>query len=138
IAPENWAAAAQATAAAGVYNCPTLVIWDQHPSHDHYAQIEADPRYRYVPDYLRWFWQLTLPDLFDVTYPDKNSYAQHILKLSLPMVKALHTAGAPLLIGTDANLTGIFPGWTALREMELFAMAGLPPEAILQAATLNA
>jgi len=135
---ERWSEYAQKTAAAGVYNCPTLVIWDQHPPHGRYNVVEADPRYRYVPDYLRWFWQLTLPELFNVTYPDKDSYAQHILQLSLPMVQALHAAGAPLLIGTDANLTGIFPGWTALREMELFAMAGLPPDAILQAATLNA
>lgn len=137
VPPGGWAAAAAATVAAGVYNCPTLVIWDQHPPPGGLGPVEADPRYRYVPEYLRWFWQIAYPELFNVSYADKDRYPAHILQLALPMVKALYDAGAPLLVGSDANLTGIFPGWSALREMELLARAGLPNQAVLEAATLN-
>jgi imidazolonepropionase-like amidohydrolase len=138
IAPEKWAEAARQTAQAGVFNTPTLVIWDHHPPYKNYPAIAKDPRYAWVPQHLRWFWESSLDALYDVTYPDKPNYPAHMLRTSLPMVKALYEQGAPLLIGTDANLTGVFPGSTLLREMALFAQAGIPPAAILQAATHNA
>lgn len=138
IPPEQWAQKAQETAQAEVYNCPTLVIWDQHPVYGHFEYIEQNPRFAQLPWALQWFWRNSLNEVFDVSYPDKAGYAPHILQLSLPMVKALYDNGAPLLIGTDANFTGIYPGWSALREMELFAQAGIPNAAILEAATLNA
>ncbi|MGV3524319.1 MAG: amidohydrolase family protein [Candidatus Sericytochromatia bacterium] len=138
VAPAQWADYARRTAAAGIYNCPTLVIWDQHPPYGNYASLTQDPRYAGLSGPLRFLWESSLPTLFEVPYADKAGYPQALLALSKPMVKALYDGGAPLLIGTDANLTGVFPGSTALREMELFAEAGLPPAAILQAATLNA
>jgi imidazolonepropionase-like amidohydrolase len=138
IPPENWADAARQTAQAGVFNTPTLVIWDHHPPYQNYAAIAQDPRYAWVPQHLRWFWEASLEALYDVTYPDKPGYPAHMLRTSLPMVKALYEGGAPLLLGTDANLTGVFPGSTLLREMELFAQAGIPPDAILKAATHHA
>ena len=138
IPPESWAEAVQKTAAAEVYNCPTLVIWDRHPRYQQFEAIEKDPRFRNLSPVMQYFWRDSMDTLFDVTYPDKAGYPQHILELSKPVVKALYEGGAPLLIGTDANLTGIYPGESTLREMELFAEAGVPPEGILEAATLNA
>lgn len=138
VLPENWQAIAAKTAAQGVYNCPTLVIWDQHPTYKRFDLIENDPRFQTLHWALQLFWKNSLDEVFDITYTDKANYPQHILKLSKPMVKALYDAGAPLLIGTDANFTGIYPGWSALREMELFAQAGIPNAGILEAATLNA
>lgn len=131
---------ARQTAAAGVYNCPTLVVWDQHPPYAEaeIAKMPLDPRYRYLPWGLRQVWQLSIPGLYELSYPDKPGYPAHQMLLSAPMVKLLHEQGAPLLIGTDANLTGVYPGDATLREMELFAEAGLPNAAILRAATLTA
>lgn len=138
IPPAQWQQAAERTAAQGVYNCPTLVIWDQHPQYGRFDLIEKNPRFATLPWALQIFWKNSLDTVFDVSYPDKAHYPAHILRLSKPMVKALYDAGAPLLIGTDANFTGIYPGWSALREMELFAEAGIPNAGILEAATLNA
>lgn len=138
VPPEQWQTVAQRTAARGVYNCPTLVIWDQHPVYGRFDLIENDPRFAQLHWALQLFWKNSLDSVFDVTYADKRRYPAHILALSKPMVKALYDAGAPLLIGTDANFTGIYPGWSALREMELFAEAGVPNAGILEAATLNA
>jgi imidazolonepropionase-like amidohydrolase len=138
IPPERWAEYARRTAEAGVYNCPTLVMWDAHPPYQNYAQVEADSRYSALPPGLKLLWQISLSELFDVPYADKHHYPQALLALSKPMLKALYEGGAPLLIGTDANLTGVFPGRTALREMELWAEAGIPNAAILESATLTA
>lgn len=126
------------TAQAGVFNCPTLVMWDHHPPYGDFSPVAHDPRFKELPPYLRSLWYGSVPELYKVTYADPFSYPSHLLALSKRMVKALSTAGSPLVIGTDANLTGVYPGSSALREMELFAEAGIPPEGILQAATLNA
>lgn len=128
------------TRAAGVYNCPTLVVWDQHPP---YAESEIEkmpenPHYRYLSPAMQAFWRLSIPGLYDLTYADKADYPAHQLAISSRVVKMLADAGAPLLIGTDANLTGVYPGSSTLREMELFAQAGVPPREILLAATLQA
>lgn len=125
------------TAQAGVFNCPTLVMWDHHPPFRDFAPVAQDPRFQELPPYLRSLWYLSVPELYKVTYPDPLSYPSHLLSLSKRMVKALYDGGSSLVIGTDANLTGVYPGSTALREMELFAEAGLPAKAILEAATLN-
>lgn len=138
IPAERWHEYAQRTAQAGVYNCPTLVMWDHHPDYNNPHKLEQDPRYKRIPGHLRLLWDVSVPELFNVTFPDKAAYPSTLLAQSKPMVKALYEGGAPLLIGTDANLTGVFPGRTALREMELFAEAGIPNQGILQAATLNA
>ncbi|MEZ0374722.1 MAG: amidohydrolase family protein [Candidatus Sericytochromatia bacterium] len=132
------AEAARRTTAAGVYNCPTLVIWDHFPPDEHLERMAQDPRYRYLSLPLRLFWPLAIAKLYDFSYPDKDSYAAHTLELSLKMTRILYEQGSPLLLGTDANLTGIYPGSTLLREMELFARAGIPNQAILAAASLNA
>lgn len=138
IPPESWQAYVRKTAEAGIYNCPTLVIWDQHPPYQNYDKVVADPRYARLPGYLQLLWYFSVPELFNVPFADKVAYPQALLSLSKPMVKALYEGGAPLLIGTDANLPMTYPGSSALREMELFAESGIPNAAILEAATLNA
>ncbi|MGE3725741.1 MAG: amidohydrolase family protein [Candidatus Sericytochromatia bacterium] len=126
------------TATAGVFNCPTLVMWDQHPPPDDVEALGRDPRFEEIPPFLRQLWAWSIPELYKITYPGPpRDYPQALLELSKRMVKALDEADSPLLIGTDANLTGVHPGSTALREMELFAEAGVSPQRILTAATLN-
>ena len=52
-------------------------------------------------------------------------------------VQALHGAGVPLLVGTDAGVIGL-PGAQVHRELEELVRAGLSPYEALQAATVNA
>lgn len=131
---------ARKTREAGVYNCPTLVVWDHHPPYreEEIAKMPLDPHYKFLTPGMQMVWKLSIPGLYELTYPDKEHYPAHQLELSEKMVRILYQQGAPLLIGTDSNLTGVYPGSAALREMELFAEAGLPPQAILAAATVNA
>jgi imidazolonepropionase-like amidohydrolase len=50
---------------------------------------------------------------------------------ALASVKAMHTAGVPIVVGTD----GAIPGLSVLREIELLHYAGLTPQQAIDAAT---
>jgi imidazolonepropionase-like amidohydrolase len=47
-------------------------------------------------------------------------------------VKLLHSAGIPIVAGTDVTV----PGYSLHREMELYVKAGLTPMEAIQAATI--
>jgi imidazolonepropionase-like amidohydrolase len=51
---------------------------------------------------------------------------------------ALFRAGVPIVLGTDAGVTGAFHGWASIHELELLTAAGLPPLQALMAGTTNA
>ncbi|MCO7187868.1 amidohydrolase family protein [Pseudoalteromonas sp. XMcav2-N-2] len=50
----------------------------------------------------------------------------------LKMVKILYDAGVPMVAGTDS-----VPGFTLLRELELYTMAGIPATEVLKMATID-
>jgi imidazolonepropionase-like amidohydrolase len=64
------------------------------------------------------------------------------LRRALAAVRDLHAAGVPLVLGTDSGtwplLHAQFPGWAAIRELELLGDAGLSPAEALAAGTTNA
>src|SRR2546426_5419337 len=57
--------------------------------------------------------------------------ARSRLERGLRIVKALHDAGVPVVVGTDEGI----PGHSVHREIELYVEAGLTPLQALQAAT---
>jgi hypothetical protein len=54
------------------------------------------------------------------------------------MLKALHDAGAPLLLGTDAGIDIVPPGSSIHDELDAFVAAGLTPYQALRAGTADA
>jgi imidazolonepropionase-like amidohydrolase len=54
------------------------------------------------------------------------------LERGLRIVKALHDAGVPIVVGTDEGI----PGHSVHREIELYVEAGFSPMEALQAATI--
>lgn len=50
-------------------------------------------------------------------------------------LRALAIAGAPLLVGTDSGVHGVFPGGSMHREMRLLVALGMTPADVLRAAT---
>lgn len=51
------------------------------------------------------------------------------------LTRELEQAGVPLLLGTDASTPGLYPGWSAILELEELVGAGLSPYRALVAGT---
>jgi hypothetical protein len=92
-----------------------------------------DPSYAMIADRLPpqvrrglYTGGLPVPAGKDVQY--RASYQR-----MLDLVKAAHDAGVTIVAGTDA-----FAGFALHRELELYALAGIPPADILRIATLTA
>jgi imidazolonepropionase-like amidohydrolase len=77
---------------------------------------------------------------FLLSVKDQSSVKGHFernMKILLTLIKELHDAGVPLLVGSDA-FGALVPGFAQHQEMELFVKAGLTPYEALRAATVNA
>lgn len=67
--------------------------------------------------------------------PDVLAQREHNFGNAMANVKALHEAGIPVVVGTDAGMTGTPHGTSTLRELELLVQAGLTPSDALLAGT---
>ena len=93
---------------------------------------ELDPGYAMIADHLpanvaRGF----LAAEMDINADNEKQYSDSAEAL-LKMIKKLYDAGIPLVAGTDAIV-----GFTLHREMELYAKAGIPNDAVLKIVTVN-
>lgn len=132
---------ARETAKSGTWNCPTLVLFQHRiaPREPEYLRkLLVRPEMRYVS-----------PDIVRSWYPENN-----YLKNSTParaassrekgdvmrkkLVKALHDAGARLLLGTDYGNPFVVPGFSLQLELRNFVDAGLSPFQAIRAGTSGA
>jgi predicted amidohydrolase len=132
---------ARAMARAGVWHTPTLFVFSTVfllPP-DSAAALRS-PRLRYVPRALRAELPAMLADGARLARDTARLAARSRLRdLHADMVRRLYRAGVPLLAGTDAipvyPLT--VPGFTLHDELAALVHAGVPPAAVLRAATLE-
>ncbi len=129
---------ARRAAESGIVQCPTLVVWDKLPPEGGEDSLNSYAEYAYVPWRIKWLWNRTMGTVYDIDPSLKQGYAQHMMEISKRMTKALYDAGCPLVVGTDMNFLGVFPGVSTRREVELLVEAGLTPLDALKAATVNA
>lgn len=121
------------TAAANVWNCPTLVVQSAavpgRSSSDFSIPIAT------LSERLR---RPTEQSLISTLLPEP---AVRMIEEGVPaqqrLIRALSKAGAPLLVGTDTPIAPYLPGAGALAEIKLLRDAGLSNFAALQAATAN-
>ncbi|MCL7714081.1 amidohydrolase family protein [Stenotrophomonas sp. CPCC 101365] len=71
------------------------------------------------------------------TRPEVLAQRRRNFATALHNVKLLHDAGIPVVVGTDAGMTGTPHGASTLRELELLVDAGLTPAEALLAGTAN-
>ena len=130
--------AAALTAKAGTWVTPTLAVFGGiAPQIANLDSMLKVPEMRRIPDVLKWEW-----------VPERNRYKsmppamiesfqnQHMLLRRLTL--ALHKAGVPLLMGTDAMATAaVLPGISAHQELRELVAAGLTPYEALRTATVN-
>jgi imidazolonepropionase-like amidohydrolase len=100
-------------------------------------ELLADPEAQYLSPAVFDMWRqqnpTIRPDLprFDLRERGKRVVVQRL-------TRALHEAGVPLLLGTDASAPGMFPGKSAWIELSELVNAGLTPFEALRTATSGA
>jgi len=141
-------------AKSGVFWDPTLIIYSMIPIYvadDSFAALADDPRFAFLPESMRREsldkekneYRAGLVPVFSkflLSVNDQSSVKDHFdrnMRILLTLIKELHDAGVPLLVGSDA-FGALVPGFAQHQEMELLVKAGLTPYEVLQAATVNA
>jgi imidazolonepropionase-like amidohydrolase len=138
IPEDRLAEYARLTAAAGVWNCPTLVVYPLLGLPTGSTQLEQQPGLAYVSPRIQAMWRLFHQQMKkSITYEGPD-YADRIATLNRQMTKALYDNGAQLLVGTDAGNPYIVAGFSLHQELELMVAAGLTPYDALVAGTVNA
>ncbi len=114
---------------------PTLVVYRNWMLLSDAPEVRQHPDLAHIPARLRNYWLATAegagasPETADLR-------RQQMAKLQ-ELVGVLYRAGVPLLAGTDAPIHFCPPGFALHQEFELLVAAGLPPAAVLMAATRN-
>jgi len=124
---------AQTTREAGAWNCPTLVVNDKMMMSDKDFEQELKRSYmKYIPASFKKMW---------IELGGKRSEnSNRSLKVCnmKRMVKALHDAGARILLGTDTPNPCVVPGFSLHEELQNLVDAGLTPYEAIRAGTSNA
>lgn len=136
---EDWAMAdtskmrglAEATVEAGVWNCPTLVVGQKWVQPVEQRALAEQPIMRFLAPAIRDEWD---PDASYLSFfpPEKLAAVEGSHRERLLMTRALHEAGAGLLLGTDAGNPFVVAGFSVHEELANLVDAGLTPyEALL-------
>lgn len=127
---------ARATAAAGVYTCPTLTFFKLtfavEPLDE---EVRARPDYRYFPQKMRESRYAALKRFW--TEPPTAERRRRYQGVRDRLVKAIHDAGGKIMAGSDTPELFLLYGFTLHRELHNLVEAGLSPYAALAAATRN-
>src|SRR5690606_16535947 len=126
-----------ATVANKVWVVPTQTLIEHWPAPSPTVeQLLARPEMAYVSPQMRRQWadskrqQLGAPGY-------SAERARALIALRRELVKALHDAGAGLLLGSDAPQVFNVPGFSLLREAVAMQAAGLTPYEVLRTGTAN-
>lgn len=128
-------AIAAATRKAGVWNTPTLTLFKIVVSSDAPEEFLKWPEMQYVPPGMRAHFAAQKAGTANIPAPPDER--RRYVELRNRVVKALHAAGAKLLVGPDSPQLFLVPGFATHRELQSFVEAGLTPYAALEAATRN-
>ncbi len=127
---------ARATAAAGVWNVPTQTLIEHNVLPIDADEIAAWPEMQYMPADMVADWvSAKKRNMADPQYdPDR---ARRFVEIRRSLIKALHDAGAGLLLGSDAPQVFNVPGFAAHRELAILVESGISPFQALRIGTVN-
>jgi imidazolonepropionase-like amidohydrolase len=116
-----------------VWQVPTLVVGGETASA---IEWRNHPGMRYLPREELEYWMTTLAG--DAVSIPGGLASLPLLQLRVELMSMdMYRAGVPLLAGSDALATGVFPGFGLHEELESLVRAGLTPAEALRAATLE-
>lgn len=126
-------------AASGMRVVPTMVQADRALApQDTVREWLMAPEMAHVPDEVRAFWQERIRSSTARMDAEDWSLVSQGRDNRVSLVRALHAAGALLLIGTDTPNPFVVPGFSVAEELENFVKAGFTPGEALGAATRDA
>lgn len=137
----QFASIAQETAKSGTWNCPTLVLFQYRVAPGEtelLSKLSARPEMRYVSPEIARSWRPENNFLKNSTPARAASSRKKGDVMRKKLVKALHDAGARLLLGTDYGNPYVVPGFSVQQELHNFVDAGLSPFEALRAGTSGA
>jgi imidazolonepropionase-like amidohydrolase len=126
----------RATKQAGVWNVPTEVLMENLVLARNHEELARRPEMRYVPAATLAQWAEVKGSLLQETGSSAES-ARHTIEVRRRLIKALHDAGAGLLLGSDAPQMYNVPGFSTHRELEALVASGLTPYEALETGTRN-
>ncbi len=126
----------QATKKAGVWNVPTQVLLENLIVAGTSYDLAQRPEMRFVPAATRTQWAEVKDGMLEETGSTLES-ARRTVEVRRRLIKALHDAGAGLLLGSDAPQIYNVPGFSTHRELEALVGAGLTPYQALETGTRN-
>ena len=127
---------AAATAAAGTWIVPTETLVEQLVNEVPASELRNRPEMRFVPTATVDRWTAAKERQRQERGFSKETAAQAI-DIRRSLIRALHGAGAGILLGSDAPQVFNVPGFSLHRELELMVAAGLTPYEALEAGTAN-
>lgn len=139
IIPEGKLATyAEMTRESGVWNCPTIGIYQKLVPDEEIAQVEQQPGMEYVSPRMQVIWRIFLQGSKGNTTYEGNDYPARIDEIYTGMTGVLHEAGARVILGTDAGNPYVVPGFSLHDELRYLVQAGFTPYGAIEAGTRNA
>lgn len=136
IREEGMAELAAATRAAGVWNVPTQTLMEHLTSSEDPEAMARRPEMRYMPPATVAQWVQAKRE-FQRQPGFTPEGAERYIQARRRLIKALHDAGAGLLLGSDAPQQWNVPGFATARELRFLVEAGLTPFQALETGTRN-
>jgi len=128
---------AQMTARAGTWNVPTESLFEHATSPRlSVEELASRAEMKYMPAATVAQWVQAKKDIQND--PDYvASTAEHAIEIRQQLLRALHQAGAGLLLGSDSPQIFNVPGFALHHELALLVEAGLLPIDALRSGTVN-
>lgn len=128
--------AVERTLEAGTWNVPTLSLVEHLASPEHPEQMIQRPEMLYMPADVLERWVEAKRD-YTARADFQPDAALRLVELRRQLVKALHDAGAPIALGSDAPQFFNVPGFSIHHELAMMVAAGLSPYEVLVTGTRN-
>ncbi len=128
---------AQQTAASETWNVPTESLFEHRVSEVTVAELSSRPEMLYMPRATVQQWAES-KQRQESERGFNPAVAKRAIELRRILIKALHAAGAGLLLGSDAPQVFNVPGFSLHHELQFLVDAGLTPFEALATGTTAA
>lgn len=139
VTPDRMRALARRTKELGVWNVPTMYLWENFNSPTPGEELAKKEEMKYAPKQWVTGWVTQKRNRDKAVAEMGLSAEEAALEVTLrrQMLKLLADEGAPLLMGTDSPQMFNVPGFALHRELQVAVAAGLTPYQVLESGSKN-